>query len=96
MKHTRKKFSDPLQAEFAVVWRMFRYPFRLRAGDVIRMEGRLCRVIRITECSAVIVMNRPVRDFKTRFDRPVRFQPSPATVRISPDSGVEILNRKVQ
>jgi hypothetical protein len=35
----------------------------------------LCRVIRINECAAVVIMNRPVRDFKTRFDKPVRLQP---------------------
>jgi hypothetical protein len=39
-------------------------------------------------------MQRPRREFKTRFDKPVRFQPSPKTFRISPDSEVEILNRK--
>ncbi len=39
-------------------------------------------------------MNRPIREFTTRFDKPVRFQPPPAIFRISPDSEVEILNRK--
>jgi hypothetical protein len=39
-------------------------------------------------------MNRPVRDFKTRFDKPVRFQPPPTLFRISPQSEVPILNRK--
>jgi hypothetical protein len=39
-------------------------------------------------------MNMPVRDFKTRFDKPVRFQPPPRVFRISPQSDVPILNRR--
>jgi hypothetical protein len=78
---------------FGFIWRPYLYPFRLRAGDVIRLDGRLCRVIRVTECSAVILMNRPKREFTTRFDRQVRFQPKPHIFRISPQSEVEILNR---
>jgi hypothetical protein len=87
--------SDPRQTEmFGIIWLPFEYPFRLRAGDVFRYDGRLCRVMRVNDCSAVILMNRPVREFKTRFDKPVRFQPPPTTFRISPESEVEILNRK--
>jgi hypothetical protein len=69
-------------------------PFRLRVNDVIRYDGRLGRIIRVTDCAAVVLMRRPQRVFKTRFDKPVRFQPSPATFRIAADSEVEILNRK--
>ena len=72
---------------------------RARVGrtiDVIRVEKRLCRVIRVNECAAVILMNRPVRDFKTRFDKPVRFQPPPTLVRICSNSDVEILNRRAR
>ena len=85
---------DPAQAElFAVVWLTSpRHPRRLRAGDVIRIEGRLGRVIRVNECAAVIIVNRPVRAFTTRFDKHVRFQPQPALFRISPNSEVPILN----
>lgn len=95
MKRKRRNSSNPAQAElFAVVWlSSSRRRFRLRAGDVIRIDGRLCRVIRVNECSAVIIMNRQVRDFTTRFDRHVRFQPQPAMFRISPNSDVPILNR---
>ena len=50
--------------------------------------------MRVNECAAVVMMNRPTREFKTRFDKPVRFTPPPATFRISPDSAVEILNLK--
>src|ERR1035438_5163826 len=73
-----------------------RHPFRLRANDVIRVDGRLARIIRVTECAAVVLVNRPARAFKTRFDKPVRFQPSAVTFRISADSETEILNRKVR
>jgi hypothetical protein len=72
------------------------FPFRLRAGDVFRFNGRLCRVLRVNYSSAVVIMNRPVRNFKTRFDQPVRFQPPPALFYISPDSEVTILNRKAR
>jgi hypothetical protein len=83
------------QAElFGLIWWPEEYRFRLKANDVIRINGRLCRVIRVTECSAVVLMYRPVRDFTTRFDRRVRFIPSPVTFRISPNSDVEILNRR--
>jgi hypothetical protein len=93
----RKKrgFIDPDQIELGIIWQTLNRPFRLRAGDVIRFNGRLCYVVRVSECAAVVIMNRPVRDFKTRFDKPVRFQPPPALFRISPQSVVPILNRKV-
>lgn len=86
----------PEQGElFALIWRPIRHPLRLRPNDVIRIDGRLCRVIRVTDCAAVVLMNRPARAFSTRFDKPVRFQPSPARFRISANSEIEILNRKV-
>lgn len=85
---------DPDQAEFGIIWQIQERPFRLRGGDVIRFNGRLCLVVRVNECSAVVIMNRKIREFKTRFDKPVRFQPPPAMFRISPDSEVEILNRR--
>jgi hypothetical protein len=85
---------DPNQIDFGVIWNLTPYPFRLRAGDVIRLNDRLCRVIRVTECAAVVLMNQPMRIFKTRFDRPVKFQPPPLKFRISPQSEVVILNRR--
>jgi len=79
---------------FGLIWRPFHYPFRLRANDVIQIDDRLCRVIRVTECAAVVLMNRPIRQFTTRFDKQVRFQPSPVTFRISANSETQVLNRK--
>lgn len=79
---------------FGLIWRPFRRPFRLRVNDIIRVDGRLGLVIRVSECSAVVLMNRRTREFSTRFDKPVRFQPSPMTFRISANAETEILNRK--
>ena len=90
----KRNGHDPNQSEFGIIWQLAEYPFRLRAGDVIRFENRLCRVVRVNECAAVVIMNRPVREFKTRFDKPVRFQPPPKLFRISPDSEIPVLNRK--
>ena len=82
------------QAElFGVIFRQ-PYPFRLRANDVIRIDGRLARIIRVTESAAVVVMNRPAREFMTRFDKRVRLQPSPIIFRISANSEAEIVNNK--
>jgi|SRR5665213_1714949 len=86
---------DPNQSEFGIIWQVNEYPFRLRAGDVLRFaDGKLGRVLRVNYSSAVVIMNRPVRAFKTRFDKPVRFQPPPWRFYISPQSEVEILNHR--
>lgn len=83
----------PQQCEFALIWRPFQHPFRLRVNDVVRLDGRLGRVLRVTDCAAVVLLNRRFREFTTRFDKPVRFQPSPAIFRIWANSEIEILNR---
>ncbi len=85
------------QAEmFGIISQRSRPPFRLRVNDVVRIDGRLCRIIRVTDCAAVVLMSQPRRAFKTRFDKPVGFQPSPRRFRISPNSEVEIVNRPVR
>jgi hypothetical protein len=84
----------PAQGAFALLFRPFRHPFRLRVNDVVRIDGRLGRIIRVTECAAVVLMNRRAREFTTRFDKSVRIQPRPATFRISANAEAEILNRK--
>ena len=84
----------PEQAElFGLIWQSFRHPFRLRVNDLIRMDGRLGRIIRVNDCAAVVLMNRRPRDFNTRFDKRVRFQPPPVVFRISVNAETEILNR---
>jgi len=90
----KRNGHDPNQTLFGIIWRLPEYPFKLRAGDVIRFNERLCRVIRVNECSAVVIMNQRVRAFKTRFDKPVRFEQPPKLFRIGPNSEVPILNRK--
>jgi len=78
---------------FGVIQRQIRPQFRLRVNDIVRISGKLCRVIRATESTAVIMMNQPPPEFTTLFDKHVRFQPAPARFRISPNSELEILNR---
>ena len=92
----KRKGHDPNQTEFGILWQLAEYPFKLRAGDVIKFNDRLCRILRVNECSAVVIINQPVRDFKTRFDKPVRFQPPPRLFRISPNSETRVLNRKAR
>jgi hypothetical protein len=87
---------DPNQEEFGIIWELSAYPFKLRAGDVFKFNERLCRVLRVNYSSAVVIMSLPVREFKTRFDKPVRFQPPPRRFYISPDSEVTVLNRKAR
>jgi hypothetical protein len=87
---------DPNQDEFSLIWELTAYPFKLRAGDVFQFEGRLCRILRVNHSSAVVIMSLPLREFKTRFDKPVRFQPAPKRFYISPDSEVAVLNRKAK
>jgi len=67
--------------------------FRLRAGDLITYDGQACRVVRVTDSSAVVAVTRPARSFTTLFGVAVHIQPKPALVRISPNSEVPILNR---
>jgi hypothetical protein len=96
MRRKQRDLPDPNQIEFGIIWELTEYPFRLRAGDIILFDGRLCRVLRVNYSSALVIMNRPMRDFKTRFDKPVRFQPPPMRFYISPNSEVPILNRKAR
>jgi hypothetical protein len=94
-RRAKENPRDSGQAElFGLIWRPLNDPLRLRAGDVIRFSDRLCLVVRVNDCAAVVVMNRPPREFVTRFDKRVRLQPKPAMFRISSHSEVEILNRK--
>ena len=67
--------------------------FRLRAGDLIEFAGQSCRVVRVTDASAVVAVTRPRRSFTTLFGVAVHIQPKPSLVRISPNSEVPILNR---
>ena len=93
MKKNKRNLADPAQPElFAVVFWKATRPFRLHAGDVVKYGDRLCRVLRVNDCSAVLLMNQRTRAFKTRFDKQVRFQPPPAVFRVSPNSNLPILS----
>jgi hypothetical protein len=83
------------QAElFGLIWQPYQQRFRLRVNDIIRIGDKLGRVVRVNECAAVVLMNRSAREFKTRFDKHVHFQPPPVVVRISVNSETEIINDK--
>ena len=80
-------------ASLALAGKPLYHPFRLHVNDFVRIDGKLGRVIRVTECAAVVLVNRPPREFTTRFDKHVRFRLPPMTVRIAANSDIEILNR---
>jgi hypothetical protein len=67
--------------------------FTLRAGDVIRYAGQNCRVLRVTESSAVVAVVQKPRTITPRFGKPVTIQPAPKLERISPNAEIPILNR---
>ena len=97
MRHTKRISNDKAQTEFfGIIWLTSEtHPHRLRAGDVIRYDGKLARIVRVNDSNAVVVMNRPVRQFETRFRGSVKFQPAPARFYISPQSECEVLNRTI-
>ena len=80
--------------EFVLLFEPRWFQFRLRVNDLIRLDGRMARVIRVTESCAVLLVNQPVRQFKTRFDKPVKFQPPPKRTYMSANAEIEILYRK--
>lgn len=67
--------------------------FRLRAGDLVELDHQPCTVLRVTDCAAVVAVQRPPREFTTLFGKTVRLQPKPHLVRIAPNSTIPILNR---
>ena len=67
--------------------------YTLRTGDVAQYAGKPCRVIRVTDCAAVVAVVRKPRTITPRFGKSVTIQPKPKLERISPNSEIEILNR---
>ena len=67
--------------------------FTLRAGDLVEYAGQHCRVIRVSDCAAVVAVIQKPRTITPRFGKPVTIQPSPKLERISPQSEIPILNR---
>lgn len=86
----RRRYS----LNFLPIHTMNDFRFRLRAGDTVEYHGQPCPVLRVTDCSAVVAVCRPAREFTTLFGKRVQIQPKPALVRISPNSEATILNRR--
>ena len=55
--------------------------------------GQPCRVIRVSDCAAVVAVVQKPRTITPRFGKPVTIQPAPKLERISPNSEIPILNR---
>ena len=67
--------------------------FTLRAGDLVQYAGQPCRVLRVSDCAAVVAVVQKPRTIVPRFGKPVTIQPAPKLERISPQSEIPILNR---
>jgi hypothetical protein len=67
--------------------------YTLRAGDVVQYAGQPCRIIRVSDCAAVVAVVQKPRTISPRFGKPVTIQPAPKLERISPQSEIPILNR---
>ena len=67
--------------------------YTLRAGDIVQYAGKPCRVIRVSDCAAVVAVVQKPRTITPRFGKPVAIQPAPKLERISPNSEIPILNR---
>jgi hypothetical protein len=70
------------------------HPYRLRAGDVVFYKNRICPVLRVNDCCAVIEMTQGIREFTTLFGKLVRIKPKPKLVRIASSSEIPILKRQ--
>lgn len=57
------KPDDPQGELFDLIWEPLQHPYRIRVNNLIRVDGR---VIRVSECAAVVLMNRPARAFSHR------------------------------
>jgi hypothetical protein len=67
--------------------------YHLRAGDLVEYAGQRCRVLRVSDCAAVVAVTQKPRIITPRFGQPVTIQPRPKLERISPESPLPILNR---
>lgn len=94
----RLNYLSPEQAEFRLpslnAGLKIASQLRLRAGDFILLENRICPVLRVSDCAAVVALAQPCREFTTIFGKRVRIQGKAKLVRISANSDVPILNRR--
>ena len=52
--------------------------YTLRAGDIVQYAGKPCRVIRVSDCAAVVAVVQKPRTITPRFGKPVTIQPAPS------------------
>jgi hypothetical protein len=67
--------------------------FRAGATKPGNEVTRQCRIIRVSDCAAVVAVVQKPRTIVPRFGKPVTIQPAPKLERISPQSEIPILNR---
>lgn len=67
---------------------------RLREGDLVRSNGQVVRVERVTPTAAYVALPREPRTFTTIMGKTVTVKPKPNTVAISNNSELPILNRR--
>jgi hypothetical protein len=67
--------------------------YTLRVGDMVEYAGQRCRIVRVTDCAAVVAVIQKPRTITPRFGKPVTIQPAPKLERISTQSEIPILNR---
>jgi len=67
--------------------------YTLRVGDLVEYAGKPCRIIRVSDCAAVVAVIQNPRTITPRFGKPVTIQPRPKLERISTQSQIPILNR---
>lgn len=67
--------------------------YTLRAGDLVLYAGKPCRILRVSESSAIVEVIQKPRTITPRFGKPVTIQPRPKRERISPNAEIPILNR---
>ena len=67
--------------------------FRLRTGDFVYLNKRICPVLRVNDCAAIVEIAQPSREFTTIFGKQVRLKPKPRLVRISANADIPILKR---
>ena len=67
--------------------------YTLRTGDLVEYAGQHCRVIRVSDCAAVVAVVQKPRTITPRFGKPVTIQPAPKLERISATSALPVLSR---
>ena len=67
---------------------------RLREGDLVRYNGQVVRVERVTPTAAYVALPREPRTFTTLMGKTVTVKPKPKTEAISNNAEIPIINRR--